>query len=150
MSKIIVLRGPYCSGKTTWALKYCSKHKKSIRVCRKDILKTIYCERVSSSAVLITKKVCEQIIYEALKAELDVIIDDEHMLVSSLNTTIKDLSKISKQLEKDGVKIDAKIVVKEFNNTPFIICHRRNKKSPNPKSTKLITKSYLYTHKSDS
>lgn len=146
--KIIILSGPYCSGKTTWALKYCSKHKKSIRINKKELIKTISCNEIRVDIVNITKSLYDHLIEEAIRNDLDIIIDDEHLLKSTISSTISNISRICEQLRKEGLKIDIDVKVKVFDKTPFIICQRRNLKSPNPKSIKLITKSYIQIHKS--
>lgn len=146
MSKIIILRGPYCSGKTTWAKKYCTKHKNSIRISQKELLSILSGEKPNSNLIEIVKQIQFDVISQAIIEGLDLIIDDEHITQKSLDYVDDTISDIALSLINQGIVPDFNVEIKEFK-TPIHICLRRNRKSLTPRKEKLIVKSYLYIRK---
>lgn len=116
MSKIIVLQGCPCSGKSTWSKEYLKNNENTIRVCRDDIRLELNNGKYSmdkESEVSIHEK--ERII-DAIHSNLDVIID-----ATNLNPkTIKKWEDIAKEY-------NCEIEYKEFY-IPYSEAMKRSKK----------------------
>lgn len=150
MPNVTILKGPYCSGKTTWAIKYCNKHKNTIRICRKDILRNISGGRLDSHFVDIADKMCNTALYNAIKNNNDIIIDDEHFFQKRITDEMLRILRYADIIKKEkGIDFETNIKIKKFN-APLFICLKRNRNSLSPKKQRLIVKSYQLFAKSDS
>lgn len=146
MPRVIILRGPYCSGKTTWALKFINNNKNSIVVSKKDIIKSVKGSLESTKIYLIAKKVETEMIKSSMEEGLNIIIDEELFLKSQLDSTIETINLISTSNEK--IKNNKySVEIKIFDKTPLEICLARNSQSLNPKKERAIQLSYEYFHK---
>lgn len=116
MSKIIVLQGCPCSGKSTWSKEYIKSNENTIRVCRDDIRLELNNGKYSmENEKEVTKIEYERVIL-SIKEGLDVIID-----ATNLNPkTIKKWEDISKEY-------NCEIEFKEFY-IPITEAIKRNKK----------------------
>jgi len=116
MSKIIVLQGCPCSGKSTWSKEYIKSNENTIRVCRDDI----HLELNNGKYSMENEKEVTKIEYErvilSIKEGLDVIID-----ATNLNPkTIKKWEDIAKEY-------NCEIEYKEFY-IPYSEAMKRSKK----------------------
>lgn len=148
MPKIIILRGPYCSGKTTWALNYCAKHKNTIRLSKKDIYNVIRPSHSSDGLLTVINKMFVAGLAELMHKRKTIIIDDPHMLTGSIKSTIDTVNSVCLKNMDSFIEneINYSIYIKDFKNTPLSVCLDRNKKSLNPKSESAITKCYNRFH----
>lgn len=149
MPNIIILRGPYCSGKTTWASKYCKKHKNSIRLAPMEIARSLASGGSVTELIPISQEMVNSCILNAIILNKNIIIDGENFLdsqVKNLLELIEDICKKNRQKLIDK-NIHYNISIKVFNSTPLEICLDRNNKMQNPKKESLITKGYNYFHK---
>lgn len=142
MSKIIILRGPYCSGKTTWSLKYCKKHEGTIRISVKDLIKEITCGKPKTKSLRIINSIYKTTIKESVINDIDLIIDNEN----SSNTIIENIFRIADSAGKEvfndkGKAPNVDIIVKTFK-TPLEILLKRNKQCLDPKDEQLIVNSF--------
>lgn len=150
MPNVTILKGPYCSGKTTWAIKYCNKYKNTIRICRKDILRSIAGGRLDVHFVKIADKMCDAAIYDAIKNNYDIIIDDEHFVKERITDEMLKILRYANIIKKEkGIDFETNIKIKKFL-PPLFICLKRNRNSLSPKKQRLIVKSYQFFVRSDS
>ena len=145
MSNIIILRGPYCSGKTTWASKYCQKNKNSIRLSPRDIIKQLASGGSTSDSIEVSNEMFDAGLLKSMVLGKNIIIDSENFLDSQVKNLLEKIERICLKNRSDFIKNN--ISIKIFNKTPLKVCIERNNKLANPKNEKTIERSYNYFHK---
>lgn len=119
MSKIIVLIGIPCSGKTTFAKEWVNAKQGRIRV-NNDDLRSIYGIRFGESHGFI-HYMCQDTIRWAIHFGYDVVVDNTNLVLG-------DLSEIKTAIPScEGHELEVKIF-----DTPVDVCIERNRNRKNP------------------
>ena len=148
MSNIIILRGPYCSGKTTWASKYCQKHADSIRLAPTELAVSLASGGSKSGANKVAMSMFKAGLLAAIGEGKNIIIDGENFLDNQVKNIVEIIDQIcidnSTSIIKN--KVDYQMHIKYFSKTPLDICIERNKKMQSPRKESSIIRSYKYFH----
>lgn len=90
MSKLIILVGVPCSGKTTWARNYIKENKNTVRLNRDDFRMMLRTEGFCENKVeMLISDVLFKGIESALLSKFDVIVDNTHVKLKYINDLIK-------------------------------------------------------------
>lgn len=118
MAKLIMTRGLPASGKTTWAKKYYDENPGSTKIiCKDDLRDMLDCGRWSRAREEFIVTARDQLVYEALRNNYDVIVADTNLATKH--------ESLLKEIAKD---CEAEFEIKDFTDVPLKECIKRDQK----------------------